>query len=101
MEAKTWKGSNTLNRNKKARKLNLDESKGGRGSQWVHFGVDMPAQHLGHAVYQAGGGVKGKVQSGDIYLGVRFIIIKIKIKAMRMDEMAKVEDTMRRLMAKT
>lgn len=45
--------------------------------------------------------MKGKVQSGDIYLGVRFIITKIKIKAMRMDEMAKVEDTMRRLMAKT
>lgn len=61
----------------------------------------MPAQHLGDAVYQAGGCVKGKVQFGDIDLGVRFIKIKIKIKAMKIDGMAKVEDTMRRLMAKT
>lgn len=63
--------------------------------------MEMPAQHLDDAVYQAGGGVKGKVQFGDIDLGVRFLKIKIKIKAMKMDEMAKVEDTMRRLMAKT
>ena len=35
----------------------------------------MPAQHLDDAVYQAGGGVKGKVQFGDIDLGVRFLKI--------------------------
>lgn len=55
------------------------------GSFW-----DGRASTTSRSCYQAGGGVKEKVQSGDIYLGVRFIITKIKIKAMRMDEMAKV-----------
>lgn len=42
---------------------------------------------------------QGKVQIGDIDLGVTFI--KIKIKATKMDEIAKGEDIMRGLMAET
>lgn len=61
----------------------------------------MPAKNLGGAALQAGGCVKlklrGKFRLEILIWGV--IFIKIKIKAMIMDEIAKREDVMKRLIA--
>lgn len=59
--------------------------------------MEMPAKHLGGVVQQAGG--CGKIHFGDVDWGVMFI--KTKIKATKMDEIAKVEEIMRRLMVET